>query len=225
MIAALSQNSKPTPFHHMIAYLAEERDRRLHRCYTLNIDGMEDSFKYLETNEPLDSKEKPLKVQLHGNLRYTRCTLCTKYYTLDPPRHLNFIDLECTPCVVQGMSRRRRPTFRAIRPNVVLYGSDLNPNAAEIMKMMKSDWGNQNCVADRLIVVGTSAKVGDVQRMIMDCGLAVKARGGKVIWIGLGKPPPDISEVFDEILLCDCQVVAYHFFEDIDFSKIATKWI
>ena len=75
-LAQLTSQAKPTPFHHMLASMAEEG--RLLRLYTQNIDTLETQMPPLATNVPLNAKGPwPVTVQLHGGLEKMVCTKCS----------------------------------------------------------------------------------------------------------------------------------------------------
>src|SRR5687767_201035 len=72
-MAQMSQEAKPTPFHHMLASLAQQG--RLLRLYSQNIDCLDTSLQPLATNIPLNPKGPwPATVQLHGGLEKMVCT-------------------------------------------------------------------------------------------------------------------------------------------------------
>jgi NAD-dependent histone deacetylase SIR2 len=74
-MSEMSRNAEPTPFHHLLASLAQEG--RLLRLYSQNIDCIDTSMKPLQTQIPLEPKAPwPTTVQLHGSLDKMVCTKC-----------------------------------------------------------------------------------------------------------------------------------------------------
>ncbi len=172
---------------------------------------------------PLTRAYEKLNIQLHGTLRCTTCNVCNETDELCPEDHINNIGLECWNCKrinpEKGFKRRRK--IGQVRPDIVLYEQGTDRDIGERLKVIKKDSQAGKTAADLLVVMGTSAKLPEVQYLVKDISNAVKSRaGGEVIWIGLEPPPGKISQEFDEVFLIDCEAVAQSFFDGVDFKDL-----
>lgn len=246
----------PTPFHHMLAYMAEQKDRTLHRIYTQNIDGIEDSFKFLAAGHPnFDLYKPPLTINKHGSLRWTVCRVCRHKAKLDPALHILYTldnPLECTECIIRQKDTRSKAPGK-LRPWVVVTGGEAGEFANQVtpwqdatacwdsgisaevdeieqsktlvMKKKLQNPPRTHRHHDTLAVVGTSASgtILGIQHLIRQTAKGAHRQGGKTMWINLTPPPQAISDVFDEVYIIDCQVLAHYFFQDKDFSDIISR--
>ena len=89
------------------------------------------------------------------------------------------------------------------------------------MKVIRRDSQIGKTITDLLKVIGTSAKLPEVQNLVKDISNTVKSRaGGEVIWIGLEPPPGKISQEFSKVFLIDCEAVTQSFFDGVDFKDL-----
>ncbi|CUS10254.1 unnamed protein product [Tuber aestivum] len=190
-----------SPTHKFIRALCE--NGRLLRCYTQNIDGLEER-EGMTTNLALGkgkrkrpSAENPdipdteeekgcQVVQLHGDLNLLRCMQCQALCKYDRVKVETLRDGEapdCPDCV--GMDKTRRQSGKrgtrigSLRPNIVLYGEE-HPLAEKIGTLAAADLrSNPDC----LIILGTSLKVHGLRTIVKEMAQAVHARKGKVIYV------------------------------------------
>jgi hypothetical protein len=110
-LARLVMRAKLTVFYYMLAYLGQQRAQPLKRNYTQNVDGCETSFAILHTPVPLSRACERLNIQLHGNLRTTKCSVCNEIDELDPEQHINNTGLNFWSCMrinpERGNKRKR----------------------------------------------------------------------------------------------------------------------
>jgi NAD+-dependent protein deacetylase SIR2 len=196
-LAHMTQNAKPTAFHHLLASLAHEG--RLMRLYSQNVDCIETSMKPLATNVPLNARGPwPVTVQLHGGLEKMVCTLCGQ---LDPFDGALFDGPEppsCPQCLEHDNVRTMHANKRShgvgrLRPRIVLY-NEYNPDEEAIGNVTKADLRR---VPDAVIVVGTSMKIPGLRRIVKEmCQVTRSRRDGFTAWINLD-PEPQGAEFKD----------------------------
>lgn len=118
------EEAKPNPCHYFLTEL--EKKKKLKGIITQNIDGL---------HQMAGSKNV---IELHGNIKTFSCIRCHRKYSIEEQKKTNqFI---CSNC------------GSLIKPDIVLYGENLDENALE-----KSIDLISNC--DTLIIAGTSLKV------------------------------------------------------------------
>jgi NAD+-dependent protein deacetylase SIR2 len=212
-LSHLTRNAKPTPFHHMLATLAEEG--RLMRLYTQNVDGIDTSLEPLATNVPLNPKGPwPKTIQLHGGLEKMVCTKCGDLSNFDgklfdgpePPSCKSCEELENTR--IQFGEKRSHGIGR-LRPRIVLY-NEYNPEEEAIGAVTRSDLRSR---PDAVIVVGTSLKIPGVRRIAREmCTVARGRRDGFTAWINCDPEPAgnEFKDCWDLVVRGDCDEVARH---------------
>ncbi|WVQ74837.1 hypothetical protein IAR50_004444 [Cryptococcus sp. DSM 104548] len=198
-LASLANTASPTPFHSYLSTVASEG--RLLRCYTQNIDGLEDKAG-LSVGIP-SGKRKSLKkasvapeavelehkvIPLHGLLSSVHCTLCKISSPLAEHLPLPPTPLPCPSCALaesirSALSERSRPSG-LLRASVVLYGED-HPEGEAIGKVVAKDLKGVDC----LVVCGTSLSVPGVKRVVKEMAKSAKSRGG-------AKGQADIRTIF-----------------------------
>jgi NAD+-dependent protein deacetylase SIR2 len=206
-LSVMSKNAQPSPFHNMLATLAEEN--RLLRLYTQNVDGLDTMLSPLTTSVPLNRKGPwPKTIQLHGGLQKMVCSKCS--HTCDFQADL-FDGPEppsCELCEETDNARTEHAGKRShgigrMRPRMVLY-NEHNPDDEAIGAVVKSDLRTR---PDALIVVGTTLKIPGVKRIVKEMGTVVRGRReGPVIWINVDSPPPGFD--WDLIVSGPCDRVA-----------------
>lgn len=226
---------RTTPTHKFIRTLRDSG--RLVRCYTQNIDGLESrdglctDLSRGKGNRSRFTKrvvDKPRSVvpalpgseldggcevvQLHGDLKDLRCTLCQKLCSWEEGNReetlLSGQAPECNACVINDESRRGRgkrgTAVGTLRPNVILYGEE-HPSAHSLSLVTTHDIG---LVPDVLLILGTSLQVHGLKVLVKEFAKAVHARGGgkgKVIFINRTKPSESVwSDVIDWWVGMDC---------------------
>ncbi|KAL9128912.1 MAG: hypothetical protein Q9217_002502 [Psora testacea] len=209
------------------------RDRKkLVRCYTQNIDGLEAreglstdlswgkgtrtrfSKKSCETRRlPGGDMDGGCEVvQLHGDLKTLRCTLCQRICGWDPdthsPRLLAGIAPNCQTCVATDQSRqdrgKRGTKVGTLRPNIVLYGEE-HPSADAIGTIASHDLSMS---PDLLLILGTSLHVHGLKVIVKEFAKSIHARAagkGKVVFVNLSRPAESMwKDVIDYWVCLDC---------------------
>ncbi|KAJ9134014.1 NAD-dependent protein deacetylase hst4 [Pleurostoma richardsiae] len=210
-LSRLTQQAAPTPFHHMLASIAEEG--RLMRLYSQNVDCIDTAMRPLATAVPLNAKGPwPTTVQLHGGLEKMVCTKCGQ---LEPFNASLFEGPEpplCERCkeddhVRTKFAGKRSHGIGRLRPRMVLY-QEYHPDADAIGAVSESDLRR---VPDAVIVVGTSLKVPGVRRIVKEMCLATRAkRDGFTAWINLDPEPQgsDMKDLWDLVVRGKCDDIA-----------------
>ncbi|KAL1865213.1 hypothetical protein VTK73DRAFT_5450 [Phialemonium thermophilum] len=189
-LAHLTSVAKPTPFHHMLASIAEEG--RLLRLYSQNVDCIDTQIPPLATNVPLNLKGPwPTTIQLHGGLQKMVCSKCGH---LEPFNGSLFEGPEPPPCnscreqdeVRTAFAGKRSHGIGRMRPRIVLY-NEYNPDEEAIGNVSKADLRR---VPDAVIVVGTSLKIPGVRRLVKEmCQVTRSRRDGFTAWINTDSEP------------------------------------
>ena len=210
-LAQLTSKASPTPFHHMLASIAEEG--RLMRLYSQNIDGIDTQMPPLATNVPLNTKGPwPVTIQLHGGLEKMVCTKCGH---LEPFNASLFEGSEpplCEKCKEQDQVRtafagKRSHGIGRLRPRIVLY-NEYNPDEEAIGMVSKADLRR---VPDAVIVVGTSLKIPGVRRIVKEmCQLTRSRRDGITAWVNVDPEPQGVEfkDCWDFVVRGKCDDVA-----------------
>jgi NAD-dependent histone deacetylase SIR2 len=208
-LATATKTAEPTPFHHLLATLAQEG--RLLRLYTQNVDGIDTSLPPLATQTPLPKKGPwPKTVQLHGTLEHMTCTKCHRISAFDPALFDGPSPPACRHCEETDGIRTQHAGKRShgigvLRPRMVLY-NEHNPDDEAIGSVVKSDLRTR---PDALIVVGTTLKVPGVKRIVKEmCGTVRDRKDGVTVWIN-NDPPPALKDYeWDLIVQGPCDEVA-----------------
>ncbi|MCJ1355047.1 MAG: hypothetical protein MMC33_005038 [Icmadophila ericetorum] len=203
------------------------RDRRkLVRCYTQNIDGLESredlsmdlelgkghrrrfTKKVVEVPEatanalPATRLDRGCEVvQLHGDLDMVRCRICCKTSQWGITEQESFINghtPECHQCMQQDRDRRDR----GMRGTAI---GTLRPNivlygeehpSADLLSPITTH--DLGLAPDILLIMGTSLKVHGLKVLIKEFAKAVhQKKNGKVIFVNLTKPA---SSTWDGII-------------------------
>lgn len=189
------QMAQPTKTHKFIAHLKNRN--KLLRCYTQNIDGLEENLglemSNNETNDTtitaFNSRWKNFDVvQLHGDLNSLACTRCFHVFQWSRYWCRSFRRGElptCPTCEEQNYKRfqqgkRQTGITGLLRPNIVLYGEN-HPSCEFIAQGLTLDV--QRGKPDFLIIMGTSLKVDGVKRVVRQISKQVHERGGIVILV------------------------------------------
>ena len=218
--------------HRLIRTLRDQK--KLVRCYTQNIDGLEER-EGLSTNleRGKGSRARFMKkvmqkpqatagrealdrgcevVQLHGDLQSLRCTLCQQCIPWSlvghSARFLTGRAPVCPSCTttseLREFSGKRGTKIGTLRPNVVLYGEE-HPSADAVGEITTHDL---SLSPDLLLVMGTSLHVHGLKTMVREFAKAVHSRPknrGKVIFINLSRPAESTwKDVFDFWVAMDC---------------------
>ncbi|KAI1859796.1 hypothetical protein JX265_010245 [Neoarthrinium moseri] len=206
-----TKNAKPSPFHHMIASIAEEG--RLLRLYTQNVDGIDTSMPPLATAVPLNEKPPwPRTIQLHGGLEKMVCSKCSELYPFDGSLFNGPEPPPCKGCLETDNVRTSHAGKRShgvgkLRPRMVLY-NEHNPDQDAIYKVIKADCKKS---PDAIIVVGTSMKIPGVKMLVKDlCEVTRARKDGVTVWINLDSEPSDaqLKDCWDIVVRAKCDDVA-----------------
>lgn len=209
-LSHLTQKAKPTPFHHMLATLAEEG--RLMRLYTQNVDGIDTALKPLATKVPLNIKAPwPKTIQLHGGLEKMVCTKCGHLSDFDGALFEGPEPPSCKECEMTDAIRMagglRSHGIGRLRPRMVLY-NEFNPDEEAIGAVSHADLKSR---PDAVIVVGTSLKVPGIRRLAKEmCSVTRGRRGGFTAWINHDPEPLgiDFKDCWDMVVRGECDDVA-----------------
>ena len=210
-MAQMSQDAKPTPFHHMLASLAQQG--RLLRLYSQNIDCLDTSLQPLATNIPLNPKGPwPATVQLHGGLQKMVCTKCSELSPFDGKVFDGPEAPLCPSCITQDQVRtahagKRSHGIGRLRPRFVLY-NEFNPDEEAIGNVSSADLKTR---PDAVIVVGTTLKVPGTRRLVKElCQVTRGRRDGFTAWINIESEPKgiDFKDCWDLVVRAKCDDVA-----------------
>ncbi|KAK2612420.1 hypothetical protein QQS21_001524 [Conoideocrella luteorostrata] len=210
-MSEMSKNAQPTPFHHLLASLAQEG--RLLRLYSQNIDCIDTSMKPLQTQTPLEPKAPwPTTIQLHGSLDKMVCTKCAD---IQPFKAELFDGPEaplCESCknldeVRTAHAGKRSHGIGRLRPRFVLY-NEFNPDEDAIGSIMRADLRAR---PDAVLVVGTTLKVPGTRRLVKQlCQITRSRKDGLTAWINIDSEPkvPDFKDSWDLIVKSKCDNIA-----------------
>ena len=210
-MADMSKKAQPTPFHHLLASLAQEG--RLLRLYSQNIDCIDTSMDPLATNVPLNPKGPwPTTIQLHGGLENMVCTKCGK---LDEFRGEIFDGPEAPLCewckeldqVRTAHAGKRSHGIGRLRPRFVLY-NEYNPDEEAIGNVSAADLKAR---PDAVLVVGTSLKVPGTRRLVKEmCQVTRGRRDGFTAFINIDSEPKgaEFKDCWDLVVRAKCDKVA-----------------
>ncbi|KAK0703772.1 DHS-like NAD/FAD-binding domain-containing protein [Lasiosphaeria miniovina] len=210
-LAHLTSQAEPTPFHHMLASIAEEG--RLMRLYSQNIDSIDTQMPPLATNVPLNTKGPwPTTVQLHGGLEKMVCTKCGHLEAFNASLFEGPEPPLCEKCREQDQVRtafagKRSHGIGRLRPRIVLY-NEYNPDEEAIGNVSKADLRR---VPDAVIVVGTSLKIPGVRRIVKEmCQLTRSRRDGITAWLNLDPEPQGVEfkDCWDLVVRGKCDDIA-----------------
>lgn len=210
-MSEMSKNAQPTPFHHLLASLAQEG--RLLRLYSQNIDCIDTAMKPLQTQTPLEPKAPwPATIQLHGSLDKMVCTKCAD---IQPFKGEIFDGPEaplCESCknldeVRTAHAGKRSHGIGRLRPRFVLY-NEFNPDEDAIGNVMRADLRAR---PDAVLVVGTTLKVPGTRRLVKQlCQVARGRKDGLTAWINIDSEPkvPDFKDCWDLVVKSKCDNIA-----------------
>jgi NAD-dependent histone deacetylase SIR2 len=209
-LSHLTQNAKPTPFHQMLATLAEEG--RLMRLYSQNVDGIDTSLEPLATKVPLNIKGPwPKTIQLHGGLEKMVCSKCGHLSDFDGALFEGPEPPLCKECestdILRVAGGLRSHGIGRLRPRMVLY-NEFNPDEEAIGAVSHADLKSR---PDAVIVVGTSLKVPGIRRLAKEmCAVTRGRRGGFTAWINHDPEPVgvDFKDSWDMVVRGECDEVA-----------------
>ncbi|KAK6843526.1 hypothetical protein PG987_004386 [Apiospora arundinis] len=214
MVRELAQKTKtaqPTPFHHMLATLAEEG--RLLRLYSQNVDGIDTAMKPLATQIPLPEKGPwPKTIQLHGGLEQMICSKCNSTSPFDGSLFHGPEPPPCKSCeemdnIRTSYAGKRSHGIGKLRPRMVLY-NEYNPDEEAIANVVKAD---TRARPDAIIVVGTSMKIPGVRQIVRNmCKVTRERKDGIAVWINLDPEPAgvELRDCWDIVVRGKCDDVA-----------------
>lgn len=150
-------------------------------------------------------------VQLHGDLRVLRCTLCQQTCEWEARHSTRLLAGKaptCQLCAAANQDRqdrgKRGTKIGTLRPNVVLYGEE-HPSADAVGKITASDL---TMSPDVLLILGTSLHVHGLKTMVREFAKAVHAKTGgkgKVVFVNLTRPSDSVWKgVLDYWVSMDC---------------------
>ncbi|KAI7930831.1 Sir2 family histone deacetylase Hst4 [Pyricularia oryzae] len=210
-LATKSQAASPTPFHHMMASIAQEG--RLLRLYTQNIDCLDTGMEPLRTSVPLKAAQKPWPktIQLHGGLAKMQCTKCGDVKDLDPELFDGPKPPLCAVCeeadqIRVAFANKRSRGIGRLRPRMVLY-NEASPESEEVGTVSAADLAR---VPDAVIVVGTTLKIPGVKRLVTEmCRATRSRRDGFTAFLSVEPPQgAEFQECWDIVVRGKCDDVA-----------------
>lgn len=192
----------PTPTHHLIKRLREKK--KLLRCYTQNIDGLE---KQVGLSMGYNHPQTLEVVQLHGDIHLLKCPNCLveRDWTVSDENLLaNGAAPVCSECTDAESARaacgKRARRVGLMRPNIVLYGEE-HPYGDVIGQCLVKDI---KAAPEMLVIAGTSLKVVGIRHLVKDLAKAVKANGGLVVFVNRTPVSGSLwNNVIDYHLECD----------------------
>lgn len=211
-MSKLTKAAKPTPFHHMLATLAQQD--RLLRLYSQNVDGIDTALEPLATKIPLKKTEGkwPKTVQLHGGLDKMVCSKCHELSDFNPDLFHGPVPPVCLVCedlnrVRTEVAGKRSHGVGMLRPRMVLY-NEHNPDDEAIGSVTREDLRKR---PDAVIVVGTTLKVPGVKRIVREmCATVRNRRDGVAIWINNDPEPSgkEFEDCWDIVVRGTCDQIA-----------------
>lgn len=214
-MSKLTKAAKPTPFHHMLATLAQQD--RLLRLYSQNVDGIDTALEPLATHIPLKKNQEgkwPKTVQLHGGLDKMVCSKCHELSNFEPELFDGPVPPVCQTCEELNRLRtevagKRSHGVGMLRPRMVLY-NEHNPDDEAIGSVTRDDLRKR---PDAVIVVGTTLKVPGVKRIVREmCATVRDRRDGVAIWINNDPEPSgkEFEDCWDIVVRGTCDQIATH---------------
>ncbi|KAF5715369.1 NAD-dependent histone deacetylase [Fusarium globosum] len=210
-MATMTKAAKPTPFHELLASLAQEG--RLLRLYSQNIDCLDTQLKPLATEVPLNPKGPwPVTIQLHGGLQKMVCTKCNNIREFDGEVFDGPEAPLCPTCKTLDEVRtthagKRSHGIGRLRPRFVLY-NEYNPDEDAIGNVSSADLKAR---PDAVLVVGTTLKVPGTRRLVREmCQVTRGRKNGTAIWINVDDEPKgaDLKNCWDIVVRSKCDDVA-----------------
>lgn len=217
--------AKPTESHKFLKHLKDKG--KLLRCYTQNIDSLEQNVNLNLGINQLDFENEQKAsgagtgagkfrqfwnnldvVQLHGNLHKLSCTNCFAEFEWNSEFKTMFnqgVNPECSNCYnkyQQRLYQGKRMTghIGLLRPDIVLYGE--NHRQLEILSQgLTNDLKSK---PDLLIIMGTSLKVDGVKKLVKSLSKQIHERGGKVLFVNKTNLSKMWHQYVDYEILCDC---------------------
>lgn len=191
-LRSLIAKANPTITHQFIQSLTNKG--QLLRCYTQNIDFLEDNL------------DIPY-VQLHGTMKQVRCTLCSATFDFSDEHESSFrkgVAPTCPQCETFDAERarlgKRQLAMGTLRPAIVLYNED-HPNSDTIGQVQLNDLKKK---PDLMIVMGTSLKIPALKKFIKEAARSIHSRpGGCVVYVNRTSPTREWDKVFDYEVLGD----------------------
>ncbi|KAI3629610.1 hypothetical protein MIR68_011045 [Amoeboaphelidium protococcarum] len=164
--------ASPTEVHQ---FLKNVKDKgKLLRCYTQNIDCMEER---LSMTCDLEDKKSDV-VMLHGTLQYVSCTVCKHREEFNDVHSRIFSGGEppaCPRCLSSSQQRERASKrslpIGILRPDIILY-SEHHSACDTIGQCWESDLKKR---PDLLLVMGTTLKVAGIKTLVRDFARQVKS--------------------------------------------------
>lgn len=198
-------SARATHTHKLLRVLKDKK--KLLRCYTQNIDGLENQEE-LSTGISAQSWRTLDVVQLHGDIHKLKCMHCSTIVDWNEERVQECKQGEAPECptcriVQEDRARRNRRCTGVgrLRPNIVLYGEE-HPDGDVIGKCAAAD---MRARPDFLLIAGTSLKVVGIQKLVRQAAKAVKARGGIVVFVNKSEVGQcSWTDVIDYHVEADC---------------------
>ncbi|ODV94084.1 hypothetical protein PACTADRAFT_50973 [Pachysolen tannophilus NRRL Y-2460] len=202
-----TMKANPTDTHKFLKKLYDKK--KLIKCYTQNIDGIERKLD-LNTGTELNWKELDV-VQLHGDLNKLSCTHCFKTFEWSNEYREMLQDGEtpdCPSCLekfdrrLAAGKRMSSITVGILRPNIILYGEN-HPYAENIAKGLQYDLKQNPQI---LLIFGTSLKVDGVKKLVKNLAKKIHERNdGMVIFINKNCVPlTSWDNIIDFHIQADC---------------------
>lgn len=204
----------PTKTHQFIKYLNSHK--KLMRCYTQNIDGLERRLGMRTEFDQLNDWNHIDVVQLHGDLNTLKCSRCFKKFKWNEiyvnqkgaKEDAGFL-IACPSCMEEYKKRQKegkrccQSSIGIIRPNIVLYGEE-HPYGEILAKNLSKDIIRNPKL---FLIFGTSLKVNGVKNLVRKLCRRIHRNvpDGKVAIINNTKICQSVWDTYiDYQIVCDC---------------------
>lgn len=191
---------RPTTSHDFL--LALRRNGQLLRCYTQNIDMLEE-----KAGLSTGISDANVCITLHGDLRMLRCSLCQRTVNWRPHEStiLAGITSACTFCTERRERRirlgRRSISAGYLRPDVVLLGEE-HPHGEIIGTVTTKDLRSR---PDFLLILGSSLVHHGPAQLAKEFSKAVLHSQGTVVVVNISPPRQNYwSELATYTVQWDC---------------------
>lgn len=193
----LCDEAQITATHNFIKWLIDEN--RLVRWYNQNIDCLEDKM----------GIEPKKIVNLHGSLKFLKCTVCGQKSEFSGQLIQDFYEGVipiCPLCMEKDQIRKnlgKRPLkIGFLRPDIVLY-NEHHPDGESISDTVNEDLKRNPTL---ILVIGTSLKIPGFKKIIKDFikNARISSKSSLAIYINKTKASSEWKSIFDYELIGDC---------------------
>ncbi|KIW09645.1 hypothetical protein PV08_12104 [Exophiala spinifera] len=204
---------------------------QLIRCYTQNIDGLEArvglSTELTEqTVSGADGMTRCPIIQLHGDVRFVRCTICDHRSSWTDEARLAALkgdtSITCPRCLDERHNKRRALGKRvwacgSLRPDILLYG-ETHSNDVLLQLAQENDDGLRPTA---LLIMGSALRVPGCKDLVKRFANMVSKQNGRVISVNPTRPSPSLwGQIIDDHFSMECDdwvgIIQDHWADDGD---------